>query len=117
MRPPSASYTSLCCLTRVSPANCGAVTVLHGTSNGLQTLRGRRWNQNTYAVNDRAEAGDQIGWALAAGDFDADGKTDLAIGVPKEDIDDTVNAGAVMTLLGDEDGLDTNGDTLWYQGF
>ena len=27
IRSPSASYTSLCCLTRVSPSNCGAVTL------------------------------------------------------------------------------------------
>ena len=30
--------------------------------------------------------GDNFGWALTAGDFNADGREDLAIGVPFEDV-------------------------------
>ena len=53
------------------------------------------------------EAGDLFGQALAFGDFDDDGREDLAIGVPFEDtVSNTVaHAGAVMLYKGTEDGF------------
>lgn len=53
------------------------------------------------------EAGDLFGQALAFGDFDDDGREDLAIGVPYEDtVSNTVSAaGAVMLYKGTEDGF------------
>ncbi len=44
------------------------------------------------------EAGDFFGDALAAGDFDGDGDSDLAVGVPRETIGDIADAGAVNML-------------------
>lgn len=46
------------------------------------------------------EAGDEFGWALAAGDFNDDGYADLAIGGPGEDND----AGAIFQFLGSQFG-------------
>lgn len=51
------------------------------------------------------EAYDHFGDALAAGDFDCDGKDDLAIGIPDKDIRGQVNAGMVKVLLGHPAGL------------
>ncbi len=46
------------------------------------------------------QPGDQFGWALAAGDYDGDGFTDLAVGHPGEDALGFVNTGAVTVLMG-----------------
>jgi hypothetical protein len=51
------------------------------------------------------EAGDRFSASLAAGDFDGDGISDLAIGVPDEDITTIVDAGAVFVVYGSSDGL------------
>ena len=45
------------------------------------------------------EAGDRFGWALAAGDFDHDGRDDLAVGHPGEDLGG-IDEGAVTVLMG-----------------
>ena len=54
------------------------------------------------------ESGDQFGTTLAAGDFNGDGRADLAIGVPLEDvvvngvsyIADVLDAGEVDIIYG-----------------
>ncbi|MEZ4401032.1 MAG: FG-GAP-like repeat-containing protein [Kofleriaceae bacterium] len=53
------------------------------------------------------ESGDGFGRALAYGDFDGDGRVDVAVGTPYEDtVSNTVNsAGAVTLWKGTEDGL------------
>jgi len=63
-----------------------------------------------------AEAGDLFGASLASGDFDGDGKDDLAMGVPGEDIGAVKDAGAVSVLYGSESRLTAGGDQLWHQG-
>ena len=42
------------------------------------------FSQNTPGVNETAEVDDNFGFALAAGNFDGSGGTDLAVGVPGE---------------------------------
>lgn len=61
------------------------------------------------AVPGASEAGDEFGAALAAGDFDGDGRDDLAVGVPGEDIDGAADAGAIVVLRGGSNGLTTSG--------
>ena len=79
------------------------------------------WTQNDPTVLDQGEEGDEFGLALAAGDFNGDGCSDLAIGVPFEDIDfngtPRANAGAVNVLYGSPlVGLTGNLDNFIYQG-
>ncbi|HKU48522.1 MAG TPA: FG-GAP repeat protein, partial [Nitrososphaera sp.] len=64
----------------------GAVNVLYGGNSGLSGNGDQLWTQDSAGVNDAAEDSDFFGTALTAGDFDNDGKDDLAIGVPMEDI-------------------------------
>jgi hypothetical protein len=42
---------------------------------------------------------------LVAGDFNRDGKDDLAIGVPLEDLGNIRDAGAVNVIYGSDNGL------------
>jgi hypothetical protein len=97
--------------------NAGAVHVFYGTAWGLSPSGSDSWYQDDDIAGS-AEDYDSFGWALAAGDFDDDGKDDLAIGVPHENIDDVVNAGAVNILYGKKSssvGLATDRNVCWHR--
>ena len=64
---------------------------------------------------DPCETGDQLGSAVAAGDFDGDGFIDLAVGVPGEDVSGYASAGAVHVFYGSPGGLRTTGDQFFTQ--
>jgi len=89
--------------TRGGEARAGMVNVLYGSGQGLTGDKGVRWDQTVLA--DDPETGDSFGFALAAGDLDGDGRDDLAIGVPGEDVRDRPRAGAVAALKGASAGL------------
>ena len=73
----------------------GNVTVAHGGAGGLLPFSGFEMRLGLEGLPDTVEAGEDFGWALAAGDFDGDGFDDLAIGVPSED-----DVGAVLVVYG-----------------
>lgn len=62
-------------------------------------------------------AGEQIGLALAAGDFDGDGADDLAVGIPGATCAGQAKAGSVMILHGTSDigGLSATPEQYWSQ--
>jgi hypothetical protein len=95
-------------------SDVGAVQVMYGSASGV-TARDQLWHQGRRGVRGALERGDQFGEALASGDFDADGYADLAIGIPREDIGRTGNAGAVQVLYGGPGRL-TARDQIWHQG-
>jgi hypothetical protein len=72
----------------------GDVILLHGTAGGLSGAGAQSMQQDISNIGSN-EAGDHIGSALAARDFDADGAGDLVVGMPGEDIDKLRDAGAV----------------------
>jgi FG-GAP repeat len=85
----------------------GQVVALYGSAQGLSSDRHSTFGQNTPGVPGTVETGDDFGYATAAGDFDGDGYTDLAVGAPYEDVAD----GTVAVLWGSAQGL-TGGTTV-----
>ena len=71
------------------------------------------WNQDNSIGTGVSDSFDHFGASLAAGDFNGDGKTDLAIGVPFKTINGVSDAGAVIVLKGAANGLTTTGVQLW----
>jgi hypothetical protein len=95
--------------------NAGAVNVLFGSAAGLTGLGSQTLTQNTSGVGSAAEGGDAFGVALAAGDFDNDGFSDLAVGAPFEAIGAAVDAGVVNVLFGTAAGLTGSGSQTFTQ--
>ncbi len=87
-------------------SNCGAVHVLYGETPSITTAGTDLFFQSSVGLSD--EAGDLWGLSLAAGDFDADGFDDLAIGAPYEDVS-VSDQGGVTVLYGSATGLVTAG--------
>ena len=98
-----------------SVSDAGAVNVLYGGAGGLSATGNQFWRQNSSGVLGASESGDNFGWALAAGDFNDDGRDDLAVGVPEEDLSGLNAVGAVSVLYGGAGGLSATGNQLWSQ--
>ncbi|HET6549379.1 MAG TPA: FG-GAP repeat protein [Solirubrobacter sp.] len=108
----------------------GAVNVLLGRPYGLSADSNQMWDQNSPGIEGGAEGvhdncsaailcggekGDGFGWSLAAGDFDANGRDDLAIGVPYE-LTDEGQGGAVAVLYSKVSGLASDRNQFFEQG-
>jgi glucose/arabinose dehydrogenase len=104
-----------------SRVDAGVVQVLYGTTSGLSATTPRAdqiWHQNIANIEGSAENGDNFGYSLAAGDFNGDGYSDLAIGVPNEDVGTKASAGSVNVIYGSSTGLSATAplsDQTWSQ--
>jgi hypothetical protein len=105
-----------------SVTNAGGVEVIYGSSSGLSATSPRAdqfWTQDATDVEDIAEQGDSFGSSLTAGDFNNDGRDDLAIGVSGESLGTITGAGAVEVIYGSSGGLSATSpraDQFWAQG-
>lgn len=94
----------------------GAVNVIYGSPSGLSPtfapIEDQIWVQTDLGLSIE-EIGDYFGWSVAAGDFDQDGRDDLAIGSPFEDVGPIVGAGAVSVMYGTGLGLSAAG-AQWF---
>jgi len=92
-------------------SNGGAIEVRYGAATRSQALETRRqfFEENTPGVPDEAGVDDELGHALAAGDFDGDTFDDLAIGVPLESVSGFSDAGRVFVLYGSASGIGVAG--------
>ncbi len=98
-----------------SLTDVGEVTILRGYPYGVTGWYGQVWNQDSSGIPNANEDGDQFGRALAAGDFDGDGHSDLVIGTP---VESTVAAhdGAEWVLYSGgifADGFESGDTTQW----
>ena len=64
----------------------GAVQVLYGEQRLGFNLRTDLYYQNAWGIAGSPEYRDEFGTSLTAGDFNGDGRDDLAIGIPYEDV-------------------------------
>ena len=87
----------------------GAVNVLYGSSEGLTEI------DDLVLFEKEIETNDNFGEALAAGDFNGDGRDDLAVGAPGEFLD-TAGAGIVNVFHGSAEGLSTTAAYTFDQG-
>lgn len=99
--------------------DAGAVHVLYGSSGGLQATSpdDQVWHQGVADVKEIPEQQDYFGRALATGDFNFDGFSDLAVGAFFERVRGTGFAGAAQVLYGTDSGLQASSpdDQLWHQ--
>jgi hypothetical protein len=100
--------------------DAGQVQVIYGSASGLSptaAVADQVWHQNTANIEESVEQGDVFGWRLATGDFNADGRDDLAVGVLRESVGAITNGGAVNVIYGSNAGLNatTVADQLWSQ--
>jgi len=64
--------------------HAGSVTVLYGSASGPTASGSLAFSQESPGVPGTAEKNDRFGAALATGDYNGDGCSDLAVGVPGE---------------------------------
>jgi hypothetical protein len=93
----------------------GAVAVIYGSERTGLSRRDDFWEQDSSGTKGHAEPFDSFGLGLAAGDFDGDGRGDLAVGTPRDDVAGYDVAGAVNVLFGGRGGLGAASDQLWTQ--
>ncbi|WP_088317564.1 FG-GAP repeat protein [Kineosporia sp. R_H_3] len=93
----------------------GGVWVVPGSASGLDLARTVHVDQDTPGVPEGSEPGDTFGASLATGDLTGDGRDDLAVGNPAEDLGTARNAGTVTVLKGSVSGLTTTGAVLLHQ--
>ncbi|WP_392966292.1 VCBS repeat-containing protein [Streptomyces sp. LN245] len=85
--------------------SAGYVSVVYGSSKGLDTKHRQLISQDTAGIPDAAEGGDWFGWGLAFGDLDGDGYTDLVVGAPGEAVGSVQQAGSLTVVWGGKAGL------------
>jgi hypothetical protein len=96
-------------------ADGGAAVVLYGSSGGLLPAGSQLWSQSSTGVPGIEQAGDQIAWSMAAGDFNGDGDSDLALGNPFDNVAAATDAGTVTVLYGSGSGLTASGSQFLSQ--
>ena len=89
----------------------GAVQVLYGNAIGL-TANGDQFLVESIIDSD-VDAFDRLGMALAAGDFNGDGRDDLAMGAPLDNSLGFANAGEVTVLYGSPTGVTFTGHQIF----
>jgi FG-GAP repeat len=94
----------------------GAAHVLFGSPTGVSGAGSQIFTQDTPGVGSDPEDGDFFGSALAAGDFNANGFADLAIGASGESVGAVPGAGAINVLYGAGGGLTVTGSQVLHQG-
>lgn len=84
--------------------DAGGVLILYGFPfSGLASASNPgawRWTLGADGIGGTPAAGENLGHSLASGDFDNDGRDDLAIGIPLADDGGTFNSGEVLVMYG-----------------
>lgn len=76
----------------------GSFQLLFGGSAGLTDAGNLLWSQGDGVLRGVAEGGDELGRSVAAGDLNGDGRADLVVGAPGEDVGSAPDAGSIHVL-------------------
>ncbi len=87
----------------------GTITTLYGGAGGLSGEGSQLFSVTSGGGATGTD--EHFGAALASGDFDADGRADVAVGAPGDD-----GVGSVTVLYGDASGLTSSGSQRFMQG-
>ncbi|GID90870.1 hypothetical protein Adi01nite_02820 [Amorphoplanes digitatis] len=90
-------------------AKAGRIHISYGGTGAVQNV-----DESNAQVSGAIEAGDEFGHSISAYDANNDGCTDLAVGVPFEDMGTIVDAGMAHLLLGAPAGLAKGPASLTY---
>ncbi len=93
--------------TELGDTETGAVQILFGGGVGLVTAGNQFFVEST--IDSDVDPFDRLGTDLAAGDFDGDGRDDLAIGAPFDNSLGFTNSGEVTVLYGTPNGISIAG--------
>lgn len=88
----------------------GAVNILYGSADGTTADDDQRWSQASPGIEGEPGGAEEFGSALAAGDFNSDGFTDLAVALVR---DDRRFVPAIHVLYGSAAGLSADGSAYW----
>ncbi|HEY1741458.1 MAG TPA: hypothetical protein VGI86_22280 [Acidimicrobiia bacterium] len=86
-------------------SHAGAVVVLYGSASGLVTSNAQFFSEATSGMPSTPATDDYFGTSVAAGDFNHDGRADLAIGAFGRSVGGAGHVGAVYELFGTSHGL------------
>jgi hypothetical protein len=98
----------------VNGVTSGMVQLLYGNTTGLTTSGTQGLHQNVGDVEGANESDDNFGDALASGDFNADGRADLVVGVPRDN-SGGILAGSAQVFYGAAGFLNRANDQLFVQ--
>ncbi|KFF96770.1 integrin [Streptomyces scabiei] len=90
----------------------GKVHIIYGSADGPTTTVAV--TQNSGNVPGSSERGDFFGSELSLGDINGDGKADLVVGSPGENLGGVVNTGAVTVLYGSASGVNTTSGLQYF---
>lgn len=83
----------------------GAVNVVYGTANGLDTTRTQVVHQDSPGIPGTGESDDHFGESLTSADLNKDGYADLVVGNPSEKVGSVESRGSVTIVWGARSGL------------
>jgi len=95
----------------------GAVQVIYGSAGGLSAAYNQFWNLDSPNILGDTQNEGFFGAAVACGDFNGDGRDDLAVGSPLATVDGVEEAGTVSVLYSSDvtGRLSGKGNQLWSQ--
>ncbi len=93
-------------------ADTGKIQVLYGSRNGTVSRGDLVLGFSNKAIAGSPAAGDRLGSALVVGDFNGDGRSDVAVGAPGRTVAGQPGAGAVVVLYGGNGGLKASRNTV-----
>lgn len=89
--------------------DAGGVWVLDGRAGAITGASSQLFTQNSPSVPGGSEREDRMGNSLACGDFDNDGRADVLVHTPGEDVGSTASADYSTAMFGTNTGLTGTG--------